>query len=286
MTLQREHAIQAVRASLLRRASPRMQMLGLVMATSGTGFVASYALLHAGIRSMALRYPLAVGIGYVAFLGLVWVWLRRYRLNASITRERNRNHLHFDVTQQSFDQLFSPAPPMADHFDGFGGGGEFSGSGGGSDWADGPTSFHAVSAASSPGLGGGSTGDGGLDLDWDEGALWLIPVALIAAVVFCVVAYVLLLAPTLFAELLLDVGLAAGLYRRLLRSERRSWLVTAVRSTVVPVCLVAALLALAGTIMQGVYPDVASIGAVVQHLQAPPAVLNTAPQTLPGRPRE
>ena len=114
------------------------------------------------------------------------------------------------------------------------------------------------------------SGGGGWDLDLDDGALWLIPIAIIVAIVLCVVAYVLYLAPTLFAELLLDAGLAAGLYRRLLWVERRPWLLTAVRYTVIPACFVAALLALAGTIAQGVYPDAASVGAVVHHLKNPP----------------
>ena len=111
--------------------------------------------------------------------------------------------------------------------------------------------------------------DSGIDwgIDLDDGALWLIPVALVLAITFGVLAYTVMLAPTLFAELLLDVGLAAGLYRRLVRTERRSWLTTAVRSTIVPACFAAALLAAAGAIMQRVAPEAASIGGVVRHLQ-------------------
>jgi len=264
MTLQRERAIQSVRTSLVRRASPRMHMLGLVTVTGGAGFVASYLLLHAGLRSMGLRYPLAAAFGYAVFLGLVRLWLRRYRLKARVRRENNRHHVDLDITQLPLDELFSSAPSSPESFEGFGGGGGFSGGGGGSEWTEAPTSFHAAATATRG--GGGSVSGGGWDLDLDDGVLWLIPIAIIAAVVLCVVGYVLYLAPTLFAELLLDAGLAAGLYRRLLRAERRSWLMTAVRSTAIPACFVAVLLALAGTIMQGVYPDAASVGAVVRHL--------------------
>jgi hypothetical protein len=173
--------------------------------------------------------------------------------------------MDLDVCEFPIDQFFSSFPTPSDDFTGFGGGGGFSGGGGGSSWSDGPMSFASTGAAPA---GGGSGGSGsGWDLDLDEGTLWLIPVAIIAAVVLCVVVYVLYLAPTLFAELLLDAGLAAGLYRKLLRAERRPWVVTAMRSTALPACFVAALLALAGTIMQGVYPDAVSIGAVVHHLQ-------------------
>lgn len=269
MTVQRQHAIASVRTSLLRRASPRMHMLGLVIVTGGVGFLASYALLHAGIRSMALRYPVAAATGYAAFLGLIWLWLRRYRLTARKRSERGRYQIDLDVAQFPLDELFSPAPTTVDGFEGFGGGGGFVGGGGGSDWTGPGPVFHAASPMPSSGGGGGGASGGGWDLDLDEGALWLIPIAIIAAVVLCVVGYVLYLAPTLFAELLLDAGLATGLYRKLLRAERRSWLTTAIRSTVVPACFVAALLALAGTIMQGVYPDAVSIGRVVEHLREP-----------------
>jgi len=267
MTWQREQAIQTVRTSLVHRVSPRMHMLGFVVVTGGAGFLASYAMLHAGVRSMAVRYPIAAGIGYTVFLGMVWLWLRRYRLTAKPTSKRERGGFDIDIAQLPFDELFSSAP---DAFEGFGGGGGFSGGGGGSAWSgESLPTLHAV--APLPRAGGGTvSGGGGWDLDLDEGALWLIPIAIIAAIVLCVVAYVLFLAPTLFAELLLDAGLAAGLYRRLLRVERRPWLLTAVRYTVIPACFVAALLALAGTIAQGVYPDAASVGAVVHHLKNPP----------------
>jgi hypothetical protein len=82
--------------------------------------------------------------------------------------------------------------------------------------------------------------------------------------------YVVYLAPALLAELLLDAGLAAGLYRRLSRIERRSWLTTAVRNTIVPAALAAGLLAIAGGIMQTVYPSAVSVGGVVEQLRNRP----------------
>ena len=269
MTVQRDHAIQSVRAGLVRRTSPRMHMLGLVVVTGGVGFLASYALLHAGLRSMALRYPIAALVGYAVFLGLIRLWIRQYRVTARATSRKSRYDFDLDVTDVPLDQIFSSAPP--DAFEGFGGGGGFSGGGGGSDWGGPSVSSSAVAPPpAASGGGGGASSGGGWDLDLDGDAVWLIPIAIIAAIVLCVVAYLTYLAPTLFAEVLLDAGLAAGLYRRLIREERSSWLRTAMRSTVVPACFVAALLALAGTIMQGVYPDAVSVGAVIRHLKEPP----------------
>ena len=244
-------------------------MLLLVSVTAVTGFATSYLLLHVGLTLMALRYPLAVGVGYLAFLGLVRLWLRRFRLRASVTRRERGAHVDLDVLELPIDQLFTAGPAPEPQFIGFGHGGGFSGGGGGASWGDGSPTFASADVSSAPsGGGGGSDGGWDLDLDPGEGALLLIPIAIIVAIALAVVSYLVYLAPTLFAELLLDAGLAAGLYHRLLRTGRRSWLTTAIRSTIIPACLVAALLALAGTIMQGVVPNAVSIGGVVSHLQA------------------
>jgi hypothetical protein len=233
-----------------------------------TGFATSYVLLHAGLTLMALRYPLAVGVGYLAFLALVRLWLRRVRLRARVTRRERGANVDLDVLELPLDQLFTPGPAPKPQFIGFGHGGGFSGGGGGTSWGDGPPTLTSADVASAPKGGGGGSAGGGWDLDLDEGALWLIPIAIIVAIALGVVTYIVYLAPTLFAELLLDAGLAVGLYHRLLRAGRRSWPTTAVRSTIIPACFVAALLALAGTIMQAVVPTAVSIGGVVSHLQA------------------
>lgn len=252
----------------MRRASPRVHMLLLVSITAMTGFATSYVLLHAGLTLMALRYPLAVGVGYLAFLALVRLWLRHFRLRARVTRRERGADIDLDVFELPLDQLFTPGPEPEPQFIGFGQGGGFSGGGGGSSWGEESPTFVAADVSPAPsGANGGSAG-GGWDLDLDEGAFWLIPIVIVVALALGVVTYIVYLAPTLFAELLLDAGLAAGVYHKLLRTEHRSWLTTAIRNTVVPACFVAALLALAGTIMQAVVPTAVSIGGVVSQLRA------------------
>jgi len=270
MMQERERAIQSVSGLLQRRVSPRRHMLVLATLTGACGFLSSFLLLQAGLHSMAVRYPIAVGLAYVVFLGLVALWLRRYRLHAHVRSEGKGAQVDLDVLNVPLDQLWSAAPDAEPS--GFGGGGGFSGGGGGTSWGEGPTTFSSVGHASMPdgasSLGHGDAG--GLDLD--EGTIWLVPAAIVGAIVLGGVIYVIYLAPFLFAELLLDAGLAAGLYKRLMREERRSWLVTAVRNTMIPACLVAGALALAGAVMQSIYPDATSIGIVAKHLQERPTV--------------
>lgn len=234
-------------------------MLSLVGVTGLAGFVASFGLLHAGMRSMAARYPLAVLIAYIVYLALLRVWLARFRLRAATTRGTSSLDLgNLDVVQVPWENLWSPRAPETPEF---GGGGQFAGAGASRDFG----AAGAGAAPKPPGATSSSHGGGGFHVDLDEGALLaLVVVAVIALLVLGVAVYVVWIAPTFFAELILDAGLAAGLYRQTKGLQRRPWVVSALRQTIVPALLVAVLLAIAGGVMQSVYPDVASIGPFVE----------------------
>jgi hypothetical protein len=174
------------------------------------------------------------------------------------------------VLDVPFDQLLSGAPETAPEITGFGGGGGFSGAGGGTSWGEGPPAFSSVADTSlSHGASLGAHGDvgGSPDFDLDELGVFLIALVIAVALALGGVIYVIFLAPVLFSELLLDAGLSAGLYQLLMREERRSWLTTAVRNTLIPAFIVAGSLAVAGAFMHMAYPDASSIGVVVKHLQ-------------------
>ena len=119
----------------MRRASPRVHMLVLVCVTALTGFATSYLLLRAGLTAMALRYPLAVGVGYVGFLGLVRLWIRRFRLRA-----RGRDgRLELEVDDLPISELFSPEPDPYPHASGRSGGS--SGEGAEASWGEDSEAF-------------------------------------------------------------------------------------------------------------------------------------------------
>lgn len=127
--------------------------------------------------------------------------------------------------------------------------------------ADGGRCAHGTpSGASSP----GHAFDGLPDVD--EAALPLLAIALVAILAFASL-WIVYAAPTLFAELLLDGVLAAGLYRRLRRGETRHWLHTAVRGTLLPFVLTLLALAAFGALAQHLRPGADSIGDL---LRAPP----------------
>lgn len=96
----------------------------------------------------------------------------------------------------------------------------------------------------------------------DEFALPLLAILFVAAIA-CASLWVIYTAPALFAELLFDAALAAGLYRRLRRSEARHWLETALRKTLLPFALTLLALVAFGLGARHYRPDAHSIGELL-----------------------
>ena len=65
-----------LKAFLARHYHTRVHM-SLILATCGlTAMIASWTLLHSGVHSMLVRYPVAIFLAYGTFLIGVWTWLR------------------------------------------------------------------------------------------------------------------------------------------------------------------------------------------------------------------
>ena len=224
----------------------------LVALTAAAGLLTSFLLLRAGVHAMWLRYPLALGVAYMVFLVLLWLWLR--------TRAED----YVDAPQATSDastpscghaSMEPPAPAP-------GGGGDFGG-GGASAHFDAPSASNTWAESSAKEPNPLSEGFGSV-ADADEFAIPLVVVLLAIGVVFSSL-YVVYAAPALFAELLLDGALAATLYRRLRGLESRHWIDTAVRRTAAPFALTAAFLCASGVAMQAYAPQAQSLGEVLQH---------------------
>ncbi|MCA1631228.1 MAG: hypothetical protein LC774_12980 [Acidobacteria bacterium] len=188
----RAQAVGRAERLLLRRASPRLLMSLLLLLTGGAGFLCSYALLHAGLARMSVRYPVSILVAYCVFLLLLRVWL------AAQGRRRGSGS---DFGPSNLDLNFGGGTDGASHGFDFGGGGDFAGGGAGGDWAQPGDAggIDANPAGMSPGLTGGDAGGSGsggglldsldfnldLDLDFDgEGCgVLLALVALVAAAV-------------------------------------------------------------------------------------------------------
>jgi len=235
--MSRTTAVQRMRARLLRDGFPRVQMFILVSLTGLAGFGASALMLLAGLETMALRYALAMGAAYLVFLLLLWLWLHT---SAS-------DYLDFVPSDGGGGDAAAPDLPAALRDDFAGGGGSFDGGGASAnvDFDDAIVEKPLAAVASA-----------------EEGAIPLV-VILLALGLLLSSLFVVWTAPILFAEILVDALLAAGLYRRLRGLERQHWMVAALKRTVIPFVLTTVLVAVAGWGMQAHAPEARSIGEVL-----------------------
>lgn len=279
----RARAVERVRARLMKRSSPRLQMIALLMVTGGVGFGAAVVMLELGLRSMAVRYPLALLIAYGAFLLLLRLWLRSVARRRE-RRRRSRSDYDFDVFDGVGSVRGGGGGGSAGSGPRFGGGGGFTGGGAERGWAPGvapspvagpipapmplasPASPAASlsSAAQSAGGGKSSGGGWGLDLDADDAGPLLALVLVVVAIVAIVAAagYVIAAAPVLLAELVVDGVVLVGLYSSVRRIDESDWLRTAVRKTWIPALVLALLLGAVGYGIQAALPQARSIGDV------------------------
>jgi len=236
--LTRAIAVERIRARLLRNAFPRTQMFVLVSLTGLAGFGASAAMLAAGLETMGLRYLLAMSVAYMVFLSLLWAWLRT----------RPSDYLDgIDLAQFGTNDA-SGAP-----HDFSGGGGTFDGGGASANVDFGARDSTLDAAAEKPLPSGADVDDG----------IFPVTIVLLAVGLALSALFVIWSAPILFAEILVDALLAAGLYRRLRLLDPRHWMVAALKRTIIPFVLTTIVVTGSGYAMQIHAPGARSMGEVV-----------------------
>jgi hypothetical protein len=196
-------------------------MFLLVLITGAVGWLCSYVLLSQGLHNMVFRYPASLCVAYLSFMGLLWLWLK--------TQASDYNAFT-DVP----DLVMGSAKPIElPHVFKSGQGGDFAGAGATSSFDDvSSPNLSGVDLSSNTGASDAMT-DAVVIGDAGEAAIPLFLILAAIGVVFSSL-YVVYIAPTLFAELLLDGVLSASLYRHLRRTNQRHWLSTALRSTAIP----------------------------------------------------
>jgi hypothetical protein len=246
--LTRSLAVLNYKRQLERDSFPRLQMGFIVAITGGVGLLVSFLLLQSGMGSMALRYPFALAVSYVVFLLLLWAWLRA----------KEDDFTDIPDLLNAMPNLNGSGHSAPFHS---GGGGDYGG-GGASGSFDGSQSQSVEvveNGAGNPiGEALGSVGDA------DELAIPIL--AIVFALGMAVASlYVVYLAPTLFAELLVDGVLSYTLYRHLHKVETHFWLSTAFKRTVFPFVLTAVFLSIVGAAMAHYAPGARSIGEVIHY---------------------
>ena len=80
--------------------------------------------------------------------------------------------------------------------------------------------------------------------------------------------YVVYIAPTLFAEVLVDGAISYALFRHLRGQDSQHWLTSACRHTALPFIATALFLAATGAAMSAYAPGAKSVGQVMKHASA------------------
>ena len=239
------------RAALERRYSPRLHMSLILSASGFAAMIASWSLLHLGVGSMLIRYPVAISLAYATFLVGVWTWLRAMGFIDGEGRSRRDG--------SSLDGGDIPISSGGGGGGGSsgggirGGGGSFDGGGASTSWAGQTTTMAAVGASggesnggSGSGSGSGSGGKGSrfsLDgVDGDGFVLLMLALALVAGI-FATSGYLIYCAPDVLTEAAFGAALTGTLGRATRRQSPNGWIAGVVRKTWAPyaVVLVAAI---------------------------------------------
>lgn len=106
---------------LRMKSYPRFHMLLIVSLTGMFGFLSSFFMQKMGVSSMSLRYPLAVSMSYLIFLGLLRLWLYCHSNNIEFTDAADITNLRIgsDFTVPSGDGSLGDALGALDSDDFF-----------------------------------------------------------------------------------------------------------------------------------------------------------------------
>ncbi|MGE5190252.1 MAG: hypothetical protein ACM3NF_09365 [Gemmatimonadota bacterium] len=217
----------------------RFHMALILVGTALAGLLVSKVLLEAGLGSMAVRYPLAVALAYLAFFAFVKIWLRYVAVASPGAGGRAGDAADFVPDVVDLRGAPASAAEKAIRFGGGRAGG--GGAGGAFDAVAGATRGAAASlpetaaaeaagdAAAGAGHAAGDAASGLLDADE-----WALPLVLLVALVAAVLGagiYLVWQAPSILPDAAFDAALAASLLRGAKRASAPDWTAGIFRAT-------------------------------------------------------
>lgn len=235
---------QRVKRYLVQRFYTRFHM-SLILSSSGfAAMLINWLLLHAGVREMWVRYPIAIGMAYLTFLAGVWLWLRYVGLGQRTS-----------VVDSLADTGDLPNIIPSGGVSGGGGiaevpqafvrgGGEFGGAGAGGSWDEAPTQVMTSVRSSGGAMSSSSDSVSSIFDKMDFGALdgdaiVLIALALLLiASIFILSGYVIWFAPEILGEAAFGALLAGTLVKSAKRQDSEGWVAGVVKKTWWPFAIV------------------------------------------------
>jgi hypothetical protein len=241
----------AVRADLRSRRWLRWHSFLLASTCFALVWAVSASLMYAGVDALALRWPVALGVAYAAFIGLLWLWCR-WLLSRD---EGDVGDPGFDAN--SLDRMGADAPFQS------GGGGDFGGGGASGTFEPGDAVEGAGRAAGHVLEAAGSA---------DEGIVIAVPLAVVVGVAVLLAGAIGLAVFGLFGiEVLLgvavEIAIASAGGALAYRARREGWLSHALSRTIRPMAIILLMVVALGAAIDHWLPQARSLPHAVRLLK-------------------
>jgi hypothetical protein len=248
---------QAVRADLVARRWLRWHSFLLASVCFAVLWAASASLMHAGMATLAMRWPLALAVAYGVFIGMLWLWCRWL-----LSRDEAEGDAA-DIAPDIAVDIADAAGKLGDLPFRSGGGGDFGGGG-----ASG--SFDAGSAVEGAGKAAGHVLDAAGSAD--EGIVVVVPLAVVVAVAALLAGTIGIAVFGLFGiEVLLGVAVEIAIASTggalAYRARREGWLAHALSRTIKPVAIILLLVVALGAAIDHWLPQADSLPQALRLLK-------------------
>ena len=227
------------REEFQRRFFLRFHITLIFLGTLTAGYLTNQLFYFEGWGTMAQRFGIAVVAAYLAFLGLIRIWM--IYVGVSNAQEDTPDVPEVDEFLDLGSSTDIDASSLVD------GGASFDGGGASGSWSD---------AMSLDGCGG-----------VDEGCVAGLLLLLVIAGVMASGGYLIYIGPSFLTEIAFEAILAALLVRRARKVERRGWIDSVFRKTAIPFVIVLVLAIAFGVMGRKACPGANRIAEVISCLR-------------------
>ena len=228
----------------------------ILIGTILVGLLASKILLTANVDSVVLRYPTVVIVSYFAFFIFVRLWLLYIKYRDKIIDNAS------DLIDIPFDVQSSHAGPSTQYsmecgsgeFGGAGASGSFEITGGGV-LQEGSSSIAEAAGETSANV-------------FEEGAVIIIPLMLIFALIFGVGIFLIYEAPIILTEAAFEFVLAGALLKKAKEIDNPDWIGSVFKNTWIPFAFTLLLSVIAALLLNHMFPEATSLTEIFRNEKA------------------
>lgn len=235
---------------LARRFFIRFHMSIILIGTILVGLISTKFLLAANVDSVVLRYPTVVIISYFAFFFFIRLWLLYIQYRDKIIENA------VDLIDVPFDAQ-SSQPGSSTQYSIECGSGEFGGAGASGSFEI-PSGGVLQEGASSIAEATGETSASLLE----EGAVVLIPLMLIFALIFGAGIFLIFEAPIILTEAAFEFVLAGALLKKVKEIDKPDWIGSVFKNTWIPFAFTLLLAVIGALLLSHMLPEATNLSEI------------------------